>query len=132
VSGKSATTASHLDNFTIIKNYFGLARSQMQYSGANPRLADSRYFVNAIFEQYPVILDEMQCAHLIFDLENVLSDEENKPVKTSRQNIAQRADHLDTMRYVMHRYFSSILKQSKEPPPAEPVRPIRITSAAVV
>jgi len=109
-SGKSLTTVNTLDNFGIIKNYFGLSKNQMQYSGSNPRLQESRYFVNSVFEQYPVIMDKVNCKSLIFDLENVISDDENKPVKDSRNKAEQQADSLDAFRYFLHRYAKSILK----------------------
>ncbi len=41
VSGATLTTVSNLSNFDIIKNILGLGRSQMKYSGANPRLEKS-------------------------------------------------------------------------------------------
>ena len=109
-SGKSKTTVSYLDNYQIIKNYFSLSKGQMQYSGSNPRLEDSRYFVNSCFEQVDIIIDKDKCKPLIFDLENVLSDENNKPIKNSRSDAAQQADCLDTMRYVLHRYFRDIIR----------------------
>ena len=110
-AGKGSTTVSYLDNFTIIKNYFGLSKGQLQYSGSNPRLQDSRYFCNGLFEQYPIIFDKDNCKHLIFDCENVMADNENKPVKDSRNKAEQQADFLDNMRYYLHRYFRDILKQ---------------------
>lgn len=109
-SGKSKTTVSILDNFQIIKNYFDLSKGQMQYSGSNPRLEDSRYFVNAIFEKANIIIDSLRCKPLIFDLENVMSDGENKPIKTSRSNASEQADCLDTMRYFFHRFCKDVLR----------------------
>lgn len=108
VAGKNATTLSLLNNFDVVKNYFGLTKSQMQYSGTNPRLADSRYFINALFEQYDIVYDIDRCKPAIFDFENVLADDENKPVKTNRDNIAQQADFLDNNRYYYHRYFKEL------------------------
>lgn len=109
-SGKSKTTVSILDNFQIIKNFFNLSKGQMQYSGSNPRLQDSRYFVNAIFEKANIIIDKERNKALIFDLDNVLADSENKPIKTSRSNAAEQADCLDTMRYFLHRFCKDILR----------------------
>jgi len=108
-SGKSLTTVNTLDNFGIIKNYFGLTKNQMQYSGSNPRLQDSRYFVNSVFEQGKVILDKDKCKPLIYDFENVMSDDENKPVKDSRSKADQQSDSLDAFRYLLHRYAKHIL-----------------------
>jgi hypothetical protein len=81
--------------------------------------------------QYPIILDEKQCEALIFDLENVQADDENKLVKTSRSNLAQRADFLDTMRYVLHRFFKNMPASSRQPQ-EEYYEPQKITSAAMV
>jgi len=112
VSGKSSTTVSYLDNYGIIKNHFNLAKSQMQYSGANPRLEDSRYFINSILEEYDIKIDPVKCKLLVFDLENVLADSENKILKGSRDDKTKRADSLDTFRYYLHRYFKYFEKIS--------------------
>jgi hypothetical protein len=109
-SGKSKTTVSILDNFQIIKNYFNLSKSQRQYSGSNPRLQDSRYFVNGMFENVNIVIDKEKNKELIFDLDNVMSDAENKPIKTSRSNAAEQADSLDTMRYFFHRFCKDMLR----------------------
>lgn len=107
-AGKNATTLSLLNNYDVVKAYFGLSKSQMQYSGSNPRLADSRYFINSLFEQYDIVFDSERCKPAIFDFENVLSDEENRPMKMSRDNIAQQADFLDNVRYYFHRYYKEL------------------------
>lgn len=107
-AGRNLTTVSLVNNYQVIKNYFGLSSGQMQYSGSNPRLADSRYFINSLFEQYDIIFDKDKCAPAIFDFENVMADEENKPIKSSRDNAAQQADFLDNVRYYFHRYFKEL------------------------
>lgn len=109
VAGKNATTLSLLNNYDVVKAYFNLSRSQMQYSGSNPRLADSRYFMNSVFEQYDIVFDADKCKPAIFDFENVLADDENKPVKTSRDNVAQQADFLDNTRYYFHRFYKELV-----------------------
>lgn len=109
VAGKNANTVSLLNNFDVVKAYFDLSKSQMQYSGTNPRLADSRYFINSLFEQYDIVFDKEKCKPAIFDFENVLADEENKPVKTSRDNVAQQADFLDNVRYYFHRFYKELI-----------------------
>lgn len=104
-AGKNSTTVSLLNNYDIVKNYFRLSKARMQYHSANPRLADSRYFMNSIFEEYNIIYDSEKCKPAIFDFENVQADDDNKPVKTNRENEAQKADFLDNNRYYFHRYF---------------------------
>jgi hypothetical protein len=110
ISGKAKTTLSQLNNFDVIKAYFRLGKNQMQYSGANPPLAENRVLVNAILEQYPVVFDEDKCKELVFDFQNVKSDIEGKPVKKDRKDEAQRADCLDTFRYYLNRYFGDYIK----------------------
>lgn len=112
-SGKTKTTLSQLNNFDVIKLELGLGKSQMQYHGANPGLSDSRYFVNAVLEQYDIEIHKDNCKPLIFDLENVLSDDENKPIKESRNKKEQQADCLDTLRYFLHRYLSDFHKHTQ-------------------
>lgn len=108
VAGKNATTLSLLNNYDVVKAYFNLSKTQMQYSGSNPRLADSRYFINSLFEQYDIVFDIDRCQPAIFDFENVIADEENRPVKTTRDNIAQQADFLDNVRYYFHRFYKEL------------------------
>ena len=110
ISGKTKTTVSQLNNFDVIKYYFRLSKNQMQYSGANPPLAENRVLVNAILEQYNIVFDKDKCAELIFDFQNVKSDREGKPVKNNRNDETQRADCLDTFRYYLNRYFTDYMK----------------------
>lgn len=103
-SGATLTTVSNLNNFDIIKHTLGLSKTQMKYSGANPRLESSRMFVNSVFESYPVTLDEVGCKDLIFDCQNVKATSENKILKDNRNKEEQQADCLDTLRYFLHRF----------------------------
>ena len=107
-AGKNLTTVSLVDNYTIIKNFFNLGRAQMQYHAQNPRLQDSRYFMNSLFEQYDIIYDAERCAPAIYDFENVEADDENKPKKTSRDNQTQQADFLDNNRYFFHKFYKEM------------------------
>jgi hypothetical protein len=110
VSGKSSSTLSQLNNFDVIKMSLGLTRNQMQYSGANPPLAQSRILVNAMLERYPMTFDADRCAPLIRDFEIVRSDSEGKPIKANRNDPAQRADCLDCFRYCLDRFFGNFMK----------------------
>lgn len=104
-AGNQRTTMSQITNYGEIRAFFRLGDAAMQVSTTNPRLAESRLFMNNCFERFDIIIDEERCKPLIFDCENVMSDEENRPVKTSRGNIAQQADMLDNMRYFFHRFY---------------------------
>lgn len=105
-AGNNATTMSLLNNYEEIRMFFRLGRSSVQVSNTNPRLAESRLFMNNLFEQYNIIVDEERCKPLIFDFENVMSDNENKPIKDDRKDEAQQADFLDNARYFMHQFYN--------------------------
>lgn len=104
-AGNAKTTMSQLTNYQEIKFFFRLSDSQMKVGTHNPRLADSYLFMNAAFEQKNIIIDPDRCKPLIFDFENVLSDENHQPIKTSRENVAQQADFLDNARYFFHQFY---------------------------
>ena len=104
-AGNQRSTMSQLTNYDEIRFYFRLGTAAMQVSTTNPPLAQSRLFMNNCFEKFDIIIDEERCKPLIFDCENVMSDADNKPVKTSRGNVAQQSDFLDNMRYFFHRFY---------------------------
>lgn len=112
-AGSAKTTMSQLNNYQDIKAFFRLSSSQMQVGTHNPPLAESYLFVNSIFERYNVIIDSDRCKPLIYDLENVLADENHKPIKDSRQNEAQRADMLDNARYFFHAFYRHVQPDNK-------------------
>ena len=104
-AGSNANTMTQINNYDEIRMYFRLGQTALQVSRTNPRLAESRLFMNNCFERFDIIIDEDRCKPLIFDFENVMSDEDNKPIKTSRNNVAQQADFLDNARYFFHRFY---------------------------
>ena len=104
-AGNQRSTMSQLTNYDEIRFYFRLGTAAMQVSNTNPPLAQSRLLMNNCFEKFDIIIDEERCKPLIFDCENVMSDADNKPVKTSRGNVAQQSDFLDNMRYFFHRFY---------------------------
>lgn len=105
-AGNSRTTMSQITNYDEIRMFFRLGSAAMQVSTTNPRLAESRLFMNNCFERFDIIIDAERCKPLIFDCENVMSDDENKPLKNNRGNVAQQSDFLDNMRYFFHRFYS--------------------------
>lgn len=104
-AGSNANTMTQINNYEEIRMFFRLGANAMQVSRTNPRLAESRLFMNNCFERYDIIIDEERCKPLIFDCENVMSDDENRPIKTSRANVTQQADFLDNARYFFHRFY---------------------------
>ena len=110
ISGSTLTTLSSMNNFDVIKASLNLSKNQMQYSGANPRLKESRMLCNSMLEKYPFIIDEENCSDLIFDLKNCKANSDGTIIKDSRAKLEQQADTLDTFRYYIHRYFVDYMK----------------------
>ena len=104
-AGNARTTMSQITNYDEIRMYFRLGAAAIQVSTTNPPLAQSRLFMNNCFERFDIIIDKDRCKPLIDDCEQVMSDEDNKPIKTSRSNPAQQSDFLDNMRYFFHRFY---------------------------
>lgn len=107
-AGSNLTTMSLVNNYDEIKNYFRLTRNQMQYGKSNPKLSESRLFMNSLFERYHIVYDSERCKPAIWDFENVMSDDTNHPIKTNRENAAQQADFLDNNRYFFHRFYREL------------------------
>ncbi len=103
---------SQISNYDEVRMYFRLGSSAMQVSMTNPPLAQSRLFMNNLFEQYNIVLDGERCKPLIFDFEEVKSDEENHPIKDNRQNATQQADFLDNARYFFHKFYSHFMQST--------------------
>lgn len=109
-SGAARSALSRMNYYEVIAASLGLRKSQIQISRFNPPLAESRMLVNAMLERYPIIIDKNKAKSLIFDLGNVKSDNEGKPVKKNRNDLTQRADALDTLRYFLHKFFKDQIK----------------------
>lgn len=105
-SGNQRTTMSLLNNYEEIRMFFRLGRSSIQVSASNPRLAESRIFMNSVFERYNIVVDEERCKPLIFDFEEVQADADNKPLKDNRNDETQRSDFLDNARYFFHQFYN--------------------------
>jgi hypothetical protein len=108
-SGDVKTTMSNLHNYDVIKSYFRLSDTQMQYSISNPRLKDSRMLCNSLLEKYPFVVDEVNCKPFIDDAKQCKANSDNTIVKDNRNKEAQQADTLDTFRYYLHRYFVNFM-----------------------
>ena len=109
-SGASRTTVNILDNYQIIKNTLNLSKGQIQVSGANPPLKDSRMLCNSILEIQPFIVDAENCKPFIEDALNCKANADNTIVKNNRDKTGQAADMLDNFRYFLHKNFRDIFK----------------------
>ena len=95
----------NLNYYKIIREKLGVSETAIQIV-PNPNLADNQVLVNGILEHKTVIFDENKAQSLIFDCENVEMSNENKIIKTDRNDPTQQADALDTFRYFLNKNFS--------------------------
>lgn len=105
----SSLYEEEVTNYTVIKNKFGLADGQLKIE-PNPKLEDNRTLVNMVFHRYNVQVCPVKAKPFIFDAENVKYTAEGKIKKEDREDPAQQADCLDTVRYFFNKNFQWILK----------------------
>lgn len=105
----SSLYEEEVTNYTVIKSKFGLTDGQLKIE-PNPKLEDNRTLVNMVFHRYKVQVCPVKAKPFIFDAENVKYTAEGKIKKEDREDPAQQADVLDTVRYFFNKNFQWILK----------------------
>lgn len=101
-SNTTALVKDNLNYYKVIKNELNLADGQFKVPSINPRLEDNRVLCNSILSNYNVILDELECKDLIFDLTWVKVTPDNKIDKKNRDDEKQQSDCLDGFRYFLN------------------------------
>jgi hypothetical protein len=98
---QSRTTASMWDDFLAVMG----ARERQLKLPANPTHRESREQTNYVLHHHPEFVIDPSCSGLIFDMENVEVDADHSIIKSDRSKAAQRADFLDTGRYLVNTYL---------------------------
>jgi len=113
-SGKnaSAMVKDKLNYYSIIKSELQLSDSQFAVPSVNPSLVENRVLVNAVLQNYEVLINEKTNQPLIFDLQYVEVDEYNKIKKDNRSDDKQKADILDCFRYYLNSFHKNIVKMN--------------------
>lgn len=116
VTGDATGRASHamvVDNlnfYTIIKAKLRLGNGQLKVHTVNPSLVENRVLVNAVLHNKNVLLDEINCKPLIFDLEHAQVLPDGTLDKTDRKDPTKQLDALDHFRYYCNTYQKHTLK----------------------
>lgn len=113
-----------ITNYTVIKKMLSLTDGQIKKK-PNPKLEKNQTLINTIFQFYPVEVCPVKAKPFIFDAENVKKRADGTIVKNDRNDPAQQADVLDTVRYWFNyfmgdfaeKYFENIPTDIQ--PPAE-------------
>jgi hypothetical protein len=113
-SGKnaSAMVKDKLNYYSIIRGELQLADAQFNVPSVNPPLVENRVLVNACLNTLDILIDEKKNDGLIFDLEYVEVDENNKIVKENRTDAKQQADALDCFRYYLNTFHRDVVRMN--------------------
>lgn len=84
---------------------------------ANPTHIQSREDVNFALAHHPDFRIDPSCTGLIRDLLTVAVDEDGEIIKRDRSNIAQQADLLDCLRYLVNAFLHDFKKYHKHAMP---------------
>lgn len=105
----SSLYKEQVTNYTVIKQILNLNDGQIKIS-PNPRLEKNQTLVNAIFYGYNVLICPVKAKAAIYDCEHVKKRADGTIVKDDRNDPAQQADVLDTIRYFFNQFFSWFTK----------------------
>lgn len=109
-NNSTALVRDNANYYTVIKKELDLAQHQMRVPTVNPRLSENRILVNTVFHKANITVDEYNCKHLLFDIENVGVNDLGEVDKGDRNNPKKRSDHLDHMVYYLARFHRAYLK----------------------
>jgi hypothetical protein len=113
-SGKnqSALTKDKINYYTIIKEQLNLGDGQFKVPSVNPPLVENRVLVNAYLNNGNVIINDGTNDGLVYDLQYVEVDANNKIKKDNRSDKAQQADALDCFRYYINTFRREYLMKT--------------------
>jgi len=106
----SSLFKEHVTNYTIIKKALNLNDGQIKIF-PNPPLAKNQTLVNSIFFSYKVLVCPVKAKPFIYDAEKVKKRADGTIVKDNRNDPAQQADVLDTVRYFFNTFFAWFVKK---------------------
>lgn len=107
----NALVKDNLNYYTVIKAKLRLGASQIRVHTVNPTLVENRVLVNSILHSKNVVLDEINCKGLIFDLEHAQVLPDGSLDKTDRKDPTKQLDALDCFRYYCNTFHKHVLKQ---------------------
>lgn len=102
---RNMQTANNIGAWGEIDHYFKLGK-RLQVPQANPSVQENRHLVNSIFALLPNLLINENCKLLISELQFTEATPEGDIIKSTRKDLAQRSDGLDTLRYTFNTWMS--------------------------
>lgn len=107
---------SQRDNATLYQQLvrgLGMRESQIKVSN-NPRHENSRADMNYVLLHFPDFKVHKRCSGTIKDYKNVQVDAFGSILKKDRKDVNQRADFLDTKRYLIHNIYSRWIERHQK------------------
>lgn len=95
----------HASNYEQLQRYLGLSDNQFVLPGA-PTHENSRTDVNYVLWHHPDFQISQQCTKTRSDFESVEVDRFGQIKKQNRNDPHQKADHLDTARYLINTFLT--------------------------
>lgn len=89
-------------------------RENQLHLSANPSHIESREQVNYLLTHHPHLHIHPRCTGLIMDLKTVQVDPDKRLIKADRSKASQRADTLDTFRYLCNTYLYGWIEQHRK------------------
>jgi phage terminase large subunit len=109
-SNLNAMVADNLNYYKIIREQLMLSIQQFKVPTINPRIAENRVLVNSLLSRGTIMMDRQKTKSLQFDLENVSVLPDGSLKKADRNDPAQQADALDTLRYAANTFCSKFVE----------------------
>lgn len=91
----------------------GMRESQLKSSN-NPTHENSKTDVNYVLYYFPDFKVDPSCINTIRDMKKVQTDPHGKIIKTNRKDLNQRADYIDTVRYLIHNVYYKWIDQHQK------------------
>jgi hypothetical protein len=101
--------ASYYDQ---IQRALNLRSSQIRLY-PNPKHSNSRSDVNYVLYNLDDFKIANQCKNTIFDFQNVECDAFGSIIKRNRNDLAQRGDYIDTVRYLINAFLHDWIKRKR-------------------
>lgn len=99
--------------FTDLRNDLRLLESQIRVP-ANPRHKKSRNDVNYFLRHFPDFkINPVTCPNTCRDMKIVNVNSAGKIIKQNRNDVAQQADHIDCVRYMINTYYIEAIERHK-------------------
>jgi len=117
VTGDASGRAQSITNrvgeniWTELMKGLGITQRSLIVSAKNPLLKDSRELCVSVVANYDEFLINPECKSLIRDCEFVKANDDSTIKKDNRKNIIQRADFMDTLRYLINAFIPDFLKR---------------------